>query len=544
MEQALDKRAVISTLTRSFHGDLKQYLQVAVPAATQEPDFYAHLIAWNARKGEVRDAQVALPVIALRDQRLVVRASYAENALAHIAALGPREFARAVAFSREAQAHGNTVRRLVERYLRDIERGPFARFEGLALQHRRTLRGLYATYHVKPTETANTLIVRGHGGTPKADILRSLGTLSPIAAAQAVIESGVSFLIARGALGKKATDPDVLLALIERMSPTDLVTNMKWLETAGVKRVPALRAALEARLEESAKRKPKSQSLKAARAAESVGDTVLATKLHALQEKQLDASARIEGDWLVLGDKSGSMAQAIEIARQVSAILSRMVKGKVYLVFFDTDPVFYDVTGKTLDAITALTRGVHASGGTSIGCGLKLLVERGLGVDGIAVVSDGGENQLPFFMTAYAAYQKRFSQDPSVYFYRTLGDLNVFTRRLAQAQIDVSEFDLTGPSDYSSLPNIVQTMRVGKYGLLDEIMATPLRRLDEVLTYTKGMEVLRGTDRPAQEGGDRDALVGRRGGASDAGEGAAGRVSAAKPTGARGARRRPPLVGA
>jgi hypothetical protein len=322
---------------------------------------------------------------------------------------------------------------------------------------------------------------------------------------------------------------------------------MKWLESAGVQRVPALRAALEAKLASVAQSKPKSQVLKAGRAAKAVGTGAIADKLQALQEKQLDSFGMIDGDWLVLGDKSGSMTQAIATAREVAAILARMVKGKVHLVFFDTDPTYYDVTGMPLDKISRTTAYVKAGGGTSIGCGLALLTERGQTVDGIAIVSDGGENNPPGFAQTYKAYEKKFDQAPSVYLYRTRGDANTLSRSLSTAGIDFSEFDLTGQFDlidYSSLPNIVLTMRVGKYGLLDEIMATPLRRLDDVLAYTKGMEVLRGTDRPTQEDRGRQAEPGRRDRAGDGGQQPEGRVRRAKAPDAGGARRRRALSGA
>jgi hypothetical protein len=56
------------------------------------------------------------------------------------------------------------------------------------------------------------------------------------------------------------------------------------------------------------------------------------------------------------------------------------------LVFFNTMPTYHDVTGKTLDEINAITKHVRAGGGTSIGCGLKYIMDRGLEVDGNAIV--------------------------------------------------------------------------------------------------------------------------------------------------------------
>jgi hypothetical protein len=47
---------------------------------------------------------------------------------------------------------------------------------------------------------------------------------------------------------------------------------------------------------------------------------------------------------------------------------------------------------------------------------------------------------------------------------------------------DVHEFDLSsGTPDYYSLPNLVATMRTNRYSLVDEIMATKLLKLSDVI---------------------------------------------------------------
>lgn len=63
MEKVLSKREVIGVLTRSPHGKLEEYLAPSSAAAKDDPNFYAHLCAWNHQRGSVRDAKVALPVL-------------------------------------------------------------------------------------------------------------------------------------------------------------------------------------------------------------------------------------------------------------------------------------------------------------------------------------------------------------------------------------------------------------------------------------------------------------------------------------------------
>jgi hypothetical protein len=139
-EAALTKQRIISELTKSPHGKLDEYLQVGVVAASQEPEFFAHLIAWNAQKGQVRDSQVALPIVSLRTWSVPEGDALLENSYAHLAKLGPREFLRAYQFARQTKLPGRMrkLKNLVTLYLQQIEGE--AHWQRIALQHRRTRR--------------------------------------------------------------------------------------------------------------------------------------------------------------------------------------------------------------------------------------------------------------------------------------------------------------------------------------------------------------------------------------------------------------------
>jgi hypothetical protein len=298
-------------------------------------------------------------------------------------------------------------------------------------------------------------------------------------------------MVVKDVLGKRLSEPEVLAAVIGTMTPTELVSNMKLLERKGVKDHAITRAALEAGVEKAATRKAAGKgSLKAsvaAQALEDAGDSVGAGKLRALQEKQLDVLKGVDGDWLVAADKSQSMSTSIEAAKEIAAVLARMVKGKVYLVFFNGDVTPYEATGKTLEEIKTMTRFEKSGGGTLIGQPVNWLVANGHSVDGIVVVSDGGDNRPRNFAEAYQRYVRTLGNEPSVYFYKVKGQ---DPDRLTDT-MEMTKFDLTAGVDYTSLPNLVQTMRVGKFSLVDEIMGTALRTLDEVLDRTKGVEVVK-----------------------------------------------------
>lgn len=473
-EQGITRNSIINELAKSPHGKLNEYTATGRKAASQDPEFLAHLIAWNHLNGQIRDSKVALPIVSLSTADYP--ADFMENSLAHLALLDPRNLLRAVRFAKELKTPGRThaIRRLVSRYLENRDR-----WDRVALQHRRSLKELYALCHLKPSAHADAVLFKGQRPSGSVfEAVANLKTMTPREAAGTILEKRIPFLIAMGAIGKKP-DTDLVLALIERMSPSELVTNTKMLERFGIKTVPALRAAYEQALGRAAK--SKKNTLKATVAADAIEDEGLAEKLKALQEKQIKATGGIDGDWLVLGDKSGSMRQAIATATHLAATLAKMVNGKVHLVFFDTSPRYIDATDKSYDELLAATRFITAAGGTSIGCGLLYAVEKGLEVDGIAIVSDGGENRAPVFAHVYRAFAQATGKNPPVYLYHTAGDPNALVYNNAAAGIDTQQFEVPPNFDYYSLPNLVQTMRVNRYSLIDAIMETPLVEINTVL---------------------------------------------------------------
>lgn len=471
--QALTRNQVVSVLTKSPHGELSQYLPVAVPAARQDPDFFGHLVAWNHWKGQVRDAKVALPIAALTADSLPVELR--DNALGAVSLLGPRELVRAVRFVRSVQGAGRrSVYRAAEAALRRWE-NPKA-FDRIALQHRRSLQELYALLHLKPSELANETIF-GHARSGVfADVSR-LASLPAAEAAGLIVTKRIPFLVAAGALGKRAREPELLRALIDAMSPTELVNNSKALQRMGVQADPVLRAAYDAGLARVAA--SDKAVLKTSVAAAATGGAV-GEKLAAAQERQ--AKRSVQGDWLVAADRSSSMSHAIETARHVAAALARFVAGKVHLVFFNGTPTYYDATGKTLEQITAMTASVVANGNTSIGCPLAYAVERDLPVDGVALVTDGGDNAAPLFRDAYPKLCAKLEKDVPAYCYLLRGDRPVLLDYCQLAGIDLQVFDMRGGTDYYALPNLVQTMRTNRYSLADEIMETPLLRFEGAKT--------------------------------------------------------------
>jgi hypothetical protein len=494
-ELGLTRNRVFGELVRSPHGKLEEYLPIGKKAANEDPEFFAHLIAWNSTKGQVRDAKVALPLIAI--DSLVPLAGnkhspgmgeFKDNALAHLATLSPRDLMRGVRFAKSASLAGRrqAIPKLVKSYLLALEANR-GRWDRAAVQHRRTMQELYAFCHVKPSEFSKAILFDGIRPPGSIfDIIASLKEMTPIEAAGVVITKKIPFLIAAPALGAKLKDKDTLAALIGRMTPAEVTSHMKMLEKLGVKHDPTLRGALESALNRVTA--GTSSTLKMSKAAEALGDEELKEKVLATQSRKLDKST-LGGNWLIAADRSGSMSFSIEIAKQVAAILARLAGGNVHLVFFNNAPEYYDVTRKSLEEINKKLVNVRALGGTSIGVAARYAATMALEVDGVAIISDGGENAPPLFSQAYRELVAKLGKEVPVYLYKVQGDPDTMTGDCRMQGIEVHEFQVSSSTDYYSLETLAKTMRTNQYSLVDEIMETPLLTVSQVLS--RGGEVRR-----------------------------------------------------
>lgn len=485
-QQTISRNQLVNQILRIGHGNLMQtYASIGLRAATEEPFLMAHLIAWNQKKGEVRDSKVALPVLALRSP---YDAELTENAVAHLVSLDPRNLVRAIHFNKEltktdavSTGSGTMLKTAVKQYISVREQNP-GWWNRTVLQHRKSIKALYALFHIKPSVVAQAILFNGE--RPKGSVFEAVGQLknmAPQEAAGTILNFKIPFLVAVGAVGGVKNKPDIILALIERTSGSELINNTGMFQRLGVFDNPALKAAFDAAVQR-AKDDKKVGSLKAGRAAQAAadaGDQKTAKKMQAVQEEKLQQLGGIEGDWLVLGDMSGSMHQSVEVAKQVAALIAQQVKGQVHLVFFNTDPVQFDVTGKSLEDIKQMTRHIRANGGTCIGCGLELLRFKNVLVNGIVLVTDGGENTRPAFCEAYRKYVETIGIEPTVYHLWLPGEQNVMALNNEQASLQVQTFDIS-QVDYYSLPNIIKALRSSRYSLVDEILGTPLLRLADV----------------------------------------------------------------
>lgn len=476
MESSLTKTKMISELLRSPHGKLSDYIPVASQGFREDPEFMSHMIAWNEKNGSIRDSKIALPVISLSGLRhRILR----ENSLAHLALQTPRMLVRALKFAEEFEEGPYIYRvfEMVKRYIR-VREEHMGWWNRTAIQYRKDFKSLYAMSKTKPSAYAQQVLFdRDYPEDSSFYAIAHMSEMDAAGLAEAITKWKLPYLIIAGAIGKRASgDSNFLYALIDSMSPTEVISHTAMLEKLGIKNFASTRSLFAKKLELGASTQA---AFKATKAASMQRSESAKSTLQGVQERQIASMDGIDGDWLVLGDKSGSMDAAIEKARVVASTLARLITGKVHLIWFDASPRYMDVTGKTYDEILKMSSQVSAGGQTSIGCGLQYLLERHMVVDGIAIVSDGEENTFPDFCHVYQYYSK-FDKEIPIYMYKVGNPLyNPMESYCQMYGIDVQIYDANN-IDHYGLVNLVSTMSTKRYGMIEKIYDAPLLTLDDV----------------------------------------------------------------
>jgi hypothetical protein len=502
---------ILNTLLTTPHRKLEQIWPVHKSLVERDPRFYVRLAAWYHDHGDVRDHKetfiVALVLSSFEGHRDV--------GLALLRGLPPYQVVRVLDFvhgrkatrkvrsasgkagkkdktaratpgaSETAAPAATTVeefglfrnpprslRTEIERYLREREDDP-EWFDSTVLVARKALKRMYALLHVAPGPRAQQILFEEN---PPADSrLFSLKELvkaeSPAAMARAIVEHKIPYRVAATVI--KQMTPTVLLALIEQMSPQELINNLGALRRRGAFDNPDLKALIESKLA-GAKTAARVSAFKAEEAikASGVSDEVRRT-LEEVADAQVKAKGRIERPTALLIDKSGSMKLAIELGKRIGSMISAISSQALFVYAFDTVAYPIESAGAALANWEKALQGITAGGSTSCGVALEAMRRKKQYVEQIIVVTDEEENTAPLFVETLKKYREDVRADPNVCFVRTPGARTLLEDQCRSAGIMADAFQFTG--DYYALPNLVPLLsRPSKLDLLMEILEYPL----------------------------------------------------------------------
>jgi hypothetical protein len=498
---------ILNSLLTTPHRELAKIRPIHEEMVAKDPRFYVRLGAWYADHGDVRDHKEMFIVTLILSEF----DGHRDVGLAMLRTLPPYEVLRVLDFihgrkktktvraeakegkkrgKKAAKAEAETpAQKIVEdfglfrnppralkteitRYLREREKDADW-FDGSVLVARKAIKRLYALLHVKPGERAQQILFDEN---PPADSrLAALKKLAraktPVEQAQAIIDNRIPYRVAATVVQQMT--PTVLLALIDVMSPQELINNLAALKRRGAMDNPDLKTLIEQKLE-AAKTGARVSAFKAEEAMKSAGlSEDVRKKLEQVADTQVKAKGRIARPTALFIDKSGSMQLAIELGKRIGSMISAICEKDLFVYAFDTMAYPIERAGEDLASWEKALKGITAGGGTSCGVPLDFMMRKKQYAEQIIVVTDEGENTAPQFVDTLVKYREALKADPTVCFVRTPGAGTQLEEQCRKAGIMCDAFQFTG--DYYSLPNLVPMLsRPSKLELLMEIMDYPL----------------------------------------------------------------------
>lgn len=365
----------------------------------------------------------------------------------------------------------------VERFLAWLEEDP-TRFDTVALKNGAALKNLYYAKGDHPykhsARAQKVLFEKEYPKDSKLNVLKEVAEAkTPEKAAKLIVENKLPYNVAVGLVDK--ITPSILVALIDAMSPQEVINNMASLQDQGALDNPDTKKLIEAKLEK-AKKSSHVSSLKAKTAVGTgrIKDEAIAKKMDDVADVQVMKTGTIKVNTAVFVDRSGSMSEAIEVGKRVSALISGVTTADLFVVAFDDSPMEIKANGKTLTDWEKAFAPVRSGGNTSMACALRYLHAKKMVVDQIVVITDEGENCAPSFAQVYPEYCKAFNVTPQVVIIHVGAADTTFSQSLKRAGI---AYDLYTPNakDNYSLPGLVTLLsRKSKLDLVMEIMDVPL----------------------------------------------------------------------
>ena len=496
---------ILNTLLTTPHRQLDQIWPVHRDLVAKDPRFYVRLAAWYHDHGDVRDHKemfcVTLALSAFEGHRDV--------GLALMRQLPPYQVARVLDFvhgrktyksarpkgtgkGKKAAAEATipaeavkvvedfglfrnvprSLRTEVERYLREREAEPDW-FDSTALTARKALKRLYAVLHIKPGERAQKILFDEQ--PPAGSRLAALKALAKAAApeeqASLIRAERIPYRVAATVVQRMT--PAVLHALVDVMTPQELINNLAALKRRGGLDDPAVKQAVEAKLAEakSGARVSAFKAEEAMKAADLSAD--VRRSLEQVADTQIKAKGRITRPTALLIDKSGSMSVAIELGKRIGAMISSVCEKELFVYAFDTMAYPIDRAGEDIASWERALMGITAGGGTSCGVSIQAMMLKKQYVEQIILVTDEQENTGPHFAPTLQKYRETLNADPSICIVRTPGGSSGIETQCRNAGLMVDVFQFAG--DYYSLPNLIPFLsKPSKLELLMEIMEYPL----------------------------------------------------------------------
>lgn len=487
---------ILNTLLTTPHKDMVAINAVHSNMVQQDPLFYQHLAVWYFATGQIRDHKEAfvtnLCLSKFDGHRDIGLALLREMPTFQVANIVDFIHGKAVKRKVTTKVNGKTVINTVSEksglgkniprsmiteitnYLREREADQ-TWFESNVLTARKALKRLYALLHIKPSETAQNILFDDK--PPEGSKLQALKVLAneknPTEQAKIIMENKIPYRVASTVVHQMT--PTVMLALLEVMSPQELIGSIGMLKRRGVLDNPDLAKIVNDKLVKAQKSKKVSglKSLEAIKASGITGE--VADNLNKVADAQVKARGKITAPTALIVDKSGSLQSAISIGKALAATISTIATNGLYVYAVDTMPYKIKPTENTVESWNKAFQGISASGGTILSSALKVMTANKELVEQIIVVTDENENHASAFPTAYNEYCRVMNVKPRVIFIKCGTHSDLMERMLAPTGAEIETLIVGNNVDYYSIPGILDLLCKGsRLDLLMSIMQVEL----------------------------------------------------------------------
>lgn len=472
--------AILNALLRTPHRNVEPHIPLFKHVHDEDPLFFGRLAAWYFDNGSVHDLK-QLFIALMATSRF--SDEYRNVGISLMERLPPYQVERVIELVKGHEHEGKFVpgvapsvprslRTAVEHYLLEREKNHEA-FDNVVLHARKPLKTLYASLRIKPGEYAQKVLF-DNDPPPESRlyVLKLLAKSSePTEQARLIVENKIPFRVAISSL--RQVTPTVLVALINAMSPQEVINNLASLKKRGAMDNADLRKMIEGKLE-AAKSDKRVSAMKTRQAMKAANlDDEMAQKVESVGDTQIKSKAKIRRPTAILIDKSGSMEVAIEVGKQVAAIVAPICEAGLFVYAFDAMAYPIEAKGLELSDWEKAFKGINAGGYTSCGVPVEFMRKKKELVEQILMITDQQENKSPFLAQALQEYHAAMNVLPTVVIVNVGQHGKNVENSLLNAGIEVDTFDFNG--DYYSLPSLLPMLAGGtRIDLLMEIMAYPL----------------------------------------------------------------------
>lgn len=327
-----------------------------------------------------------------------------------------------------------------------------------------------------------------HGQVAEGSRLAALKRLQesndPTEQATLIVEHRLPYPVV-SALVKNIT-PTVLVALIDVMSPQELLQSLNALDKRGALANKDVKALVDKKLKEAKKSTGRLDAMKAQTAAKSAKglDAETRAAVAEITDSQLKRHGEITRPMAIFIDMSYSMHVAIELGKMAAAAIAQACPADrppfVYLFNNNAKPIIWTERDGDIASLSAWQKKlemVTANGGTSPNTAVRAMIRAKQHVEQILVVTDEGENTTGGFANELKKYEADFGA-PDIVIARCGRDDRYDKDRMTKTcqaagfQVDVLE---CSDIDAVSIPNLVRILsRKSIFDLMQDIQSADL----------------------------------------------------------------------